>query len=219
MKKIFIVAFFALNCHLSTINCLYAKDYYPYFFDAQSLTGGSGKIFNPSTKTAGYNCFALGVHSFQLSISHGFPYQGEWGLFFDLKEVTKEQFDLKKIYLHAKYQIVHRKEGYFDLALGWKEDYFYLVSEKFFPQFYRGELLMGLSLPKENDEIKVYPFFAFSQNIKSQMFILEYNSKKDVYAFGWRFLLSPKIKLDLFLIDLQKIKDINNFVFGLTLSS
>lgn len=219
MKNIFVFLFFALNYQLSTINYLYAKDYYPYFYDAQSLNGGSGKIINPSTRTVRYKNFALGIHHFQVSISYGVLPQSECGLFFDLKELSKENFNLRQIDFHAKHQFLNQQERYPGLVLGWQENHAYVVSEKFFPLFYRWGLLLGFKFPKKNSKIKIYPFLTIYQTPRWSMFLFDYDSEKKTSNLGWRFLLAPKIKLDLFLTDLQKVKDINNFIFGLTLSS
>ncbi|MEW6040281.1 MAG: hypothetical protein AB1633_02050, partial [Elusimicrobiota bacterium] len=53
---------------------------------------------------------------------------------------------------------------------------------------------------------------------KYSYFILDYRSNVNQANFGWRVLLSPDVKLDLFLINLDKVKNaFDNFVFGLTL--
>ncbi len=223
MKKIFVFLFFVLNYQLSTINCLYAKDYYPYFYDAQSIIGGSGKIVNPSTRTVAYHKWGLGIHYFQLSITYGLLPKSEMGIFLDLKElserkITPETITAEEVSLNFKYQFLEWKEKYHSFACGWQKDCFYLVSDKFFSSFYRWGLLGGISFSQKDKTIKVSPFFTLYQTPRMSMFLLDYNAKDNKYHFGWRFLLSPKIKFDLFLLDLGKIKDMNNFVFGITLS-
>ncbi|HCJ66964.1 MAG TPA: hypothetical protein DHV62_06470 [Elusimicrobia bacterium] len=219
MKRIFIFLFLALNYLLSTINYLHAKDYYSYFYDAQSIRGGSGKIINPSTQTVAYRNWALGLHYFQLSLSYGLFPGEEIGIFFNLKELSEKKFDLKKISFHTKYQFLNWEEKHHSFACGWQNDHFYLVSDKFFPSLSRWGLLLGLSILGENKKIKIAPFSTIYQTPRMSMFTFDYNAEENTYNLGWRFLLSPKVKFDLFLIDLGKIKDINNFVFGVTLSS
>lgn len=216
MKKIFILLFFIINCELLTVNCLEAKDYYPYFYDAQGMNGGSGKISNPSTRTVAYQNWAVGLHCFQLSLSCGLFPQGESGIFFDLKELSEKKFALNEISFHIKYQFLNWEEKNQSFAFGWQKDQFYLVSEKFFPSFYRWGVLLGLSIQGGSN---IAPFFTLYQTPRMSMFLFDYNGKENKYNLGWRFLLSPKVKFDLFLVDLGKIKDINNFIFGVTLSS
>jgi len=224
MKKIIIFLFFTLNYQLLTVNCPEAKDYYPYFYDAQSINGGSGKIINPSTRTATYHNWAIGLHYFRLSISYGLFPKGEISIFFDLKKLSEKKFDLElitseEISFHTKYQFYNWEEKKYSFAFGWQRDHFYLVSEKFFPSFYRWGLLFGLNIRKENRIIKTTPFFTLYQTPRMSMFLFDYSAEENKYNLGWRFLLSPKIKFDLFFLDLGKIKDLNNFVFGVTLSS
>ncbi len=219
MKRIFIFLFLALTYQLSTINYLYAKDYYSYFYDAQSMRGGSGKIVNPSTQTVPRQNWALGLHYFQLSLSYGLFPGDEIGIFLNLKELSEEQFDLKKITFHTKYRFLNWEEKYHSFACGWQSDHFYLVSDKFFPSLSRWGVILGLSIREEDKRIKIAPFSTVYRTPRMSMFVFDYNSQENTYNLGWRFLLSPKVKFDLFLVDLGKIRDINNFVFGVTLSS
>ncbi len=224
MRKI--TTFLLIYWLFAACHYVHAKDYYPYFFDAQALHGGTGKIINPSTKTVTHKHFVLGIHRFDLSISYGLLPSSEIGLFFDLKEVSKEKFDFKKIHFHSKYQFIQQESKYLDFSVGWKKKHFYLTTAKFFPSLYRWGIIFGLQLPKEEKKIGVYPFITIFQAMKWSMFILDYNTNEQMNSsgrtacIGWRFLLSPRIKLDLFLVDLKKIKNINfnNFVFGLTIS-
>lgn len=201
-----------------------AVENYKYFSEAQSLLGPTGNIKTFSAKILPYKMWSFGLHRFFIGINYGALPQVETGISFDLKEMTplfpmdQANIERKKeeISFHSKYRIIKEEMHKVDIALGQKRGTFFITAEKFFSTLWDTTLQGGLSWKGQ----KVFTFFSLSQTKSWERFILDYKSEDNQYNVGWRFLLSPEMKLDFFLIDVTRLKNIffDNFVFGITVA-
>ncbi|MBN1621769.1 MAG: hypothetical protein JW871_04175 [Endomicrobiales bacterium] len=201
-----------------------AVENYKYFMEAQSLKGPTGNINTISTKTLSHKQWSMGLHRFFMGLNYGVLPNFETGLSFNLKDVTpltsldKDNVDRKmdEFSLHTKYQLLKEENYPLDITLAQRRDTFYLIAGKYFSQLWDSTLQGGIHL--EGD--KLLTFFSFSQTKSSEQFIFDYEPKNNQYNLGWRFLLSPEMKLDFFLTDFTRIKNIffDNFIFGITLA-
>lgn len=203
-----------------------AKDYSIYLFDAQSLYGGTGQITLPSTQVVKVNKYSWGIHQFNIAASYGIIPNCEIGVFFDLNKMGQinSTLDLwnwlksEQVMFQTKYQLLSQGIYPIDLAAGIRGSEIYLAGSKKIVYSLIPEL--GIFLRKENNEMKLGPFFSVSKVMPYSAFLFDYDYIRNECSLGWRFLLSPKIKFDFFLINIGLMKNLlfDNFVFGLTLS-
>lgn len=223
MKKSIVLPLFAL---LFASSALFASENenYEYFIDAQSLNGPTGNIETFSTRVVPRGTWSFGLHRFMGGMNYGLFGNFETGIHTDIKKVTPyTAFDsdnterkLDEISFHTKYRLLKEGEYPIDLSAGHYRDAFYLVCGKLFDRYEFTSVQGGISW-SEND---VNSFFALTQSLSYQQAILEARPEADKYNFGFRFLLSPEMKLDLFLNDVSHMRNIffDNFFFGLTIT-
>ncbi|MFN3967083.1 MAG: hypothetical protein ACK4JE_05250, partial [Endomicrobiia bacterium] len=123
--------------------------------------------------------------------------------------------------LHVKYHILKQypEDNIFDFAIGIHRKNFYFLLNRQFTNIFDTLLGTGIDVNLE-EEKKLSYFFFLAKSTKYSYFMLDYKSNLKQTNLGWRVLLSPDVKLDLFLIHIEKIKNIfDNFVFGLTIAS
>ncbi|MFH1368879.1 MAG: hypothetical protein ABII64_07120 [Elusimicrobiota bacterium] len=218
MKKIILSAFFlVLSQNLS------ASENYQYFTEAQSLKGSTGYIHTFSTRVMPKNMVSFGLHRFICGINYGFFRDFEAGLNFNLKEISSmPAFDqpnierkMDEVFLTSKLRILREEEHPLDVSLGTHRDTIYLAGGKFFRNFHSITAQGGVAWNRRETET----FFAITESLTWQQAILEFEPEKNICNLGWRFLLSPEMKLDLFLQDFTHISNVmfNNFIFGITI--
>ncbi len=203
------------------------KQNFNYLVNAQSLNGCTGNITTPSPYTTEYKKFSLGLHRFNIGVNYGLIKFCEIGINLDLKELipsTEENFEKKlssTTAIHTKYHILRQyPEGnLFDFAIGIHRKNFYMLLNRQFSNFFDIVIEAGIDTNLEKEK-KVRYFLSLAKPTKYSYFIIDYRSNLKQTNIGWRVLLSPDVKLDLFIIKIEKIKNIfDNFVFGLTLTS
>lgn len=202
---------------------LWAEDTYRYFTEAQSLNGYTGYINTFSTTVLPERRVSFGLHRFIAGVNWGVARYAEAGLNCDLKQLTampslsRENIDRKldEVSLSLKYRVLREEEHQFDLTVGSHRDTFYLAAGKYLRDARRLTLQGGLSWNRRSTDV----FVTVTESLEWQQTILELEPTKDVYSIGWRFLVSPEMKLDFFLKDVKHLSDIlfNNFVFGMTI--
>jgi hypothetical protein len=219
LKTIFLTSLGLFCCFVSTA----AQDEnYFYLVNAQNLQGITGNITTPSPHTTPKNKLVFGLHRFEISISYGIISYCETGLNFDLKQFSslesQQEDSDSSIGIHTKYHLIRQYPGnkYFDFSLGINNQVLYVIAGKQFDEILNTVFQTGI----DHYEDKVCYFVALVQPIKYSCFILDYSSRTGESNFGWRVLLSPDVKLDIFLTDITQLKSLfTNFVFGLTLVS
>jgi hypothetical protein len=211
---------------LAVPTVLCAEDTYMYFTEAQSLNGYTGYIDNFSTKTVPERKISFGLHRFMAGVNYGFMKFAEAGLNTDLKNFTampslsQENIDRKldEVSLSLKYRVLREEEHPLDVTIGSHRETFYAAAGKFFPalrQMRRVSVQGGISWNRRDFDT----FITITESLDWQQTIFEFAPTKDIYSFGWRFLVSPEMKLDFFLKDFKHLNNIlfNNFVFGMTI--
>jgi hypothetical protein len=196
---------------------------YQYFIDAQSMDGPTGNIFTPSSKVVPHKSWSFGLHRFVMGINYGLLLDTEIGINLDLKNMSP-LFPLdgdniarkkKEISLDSKIRILKEEEHPFDVSIGQRRDLIYLVCQKYFPELWDINAEGGLSWQSN----KLYGFFSFTHALVTEQFLLDYDPIRNQYNLGWRFLISPEMKVDFFLIDCTRINNIflDNFFFGISI--
>jgi len=221
------ILFFIITILCISNYCFSQKENFNYLINAQSLNGYTGNIITPSAYTTEYRKFSFGLHRFNIGVNYGIIKFCEIGINLDLKGLapfTWENFEQNfssTVALHAKYHIIRQypEEKPFDFSAGFHRKNFYILLNRQFYEILDLVFETGLDLNLE-EEKKLSYFLSLAKPTKYSYFILDYKSNLKQTNLGWRVLLSPDVKLDLFIIHVEKIKNIfDNFIFGLTLTS
>jgi len=215
-----IIVFFALLLLSSLAS---AHENYQYFNTAQNLTGHSGNIQTPSVYTLDKDEWSFGLHRFVPGINYGFLKDFEAGISFDLRKVTpissidSENLTRKtdEFSIQSKYRVIKENMYPLSITLAQKRGTFYAIFGKYLPDFFDLNVEGGMLW-----ESKLECFWSVTLSQSMEQFIFDYNPINDNYSFGWRFLASPEMKLDFFMIDITKPKNIllDNFMFGITIT-
>lgn len=218
MKKYFALIVLTVLCQN-----LSADENYSYFIESQSLKGSTGYIHTFSTRVVPNNTFSFGLHRFNCGINYGLLPGIEVGTNFNLQQITsvssldQENFERKaeEIFFGSKFRIMKEHEYPVDVSLGTYKDNIYLVTGKYFEDFDSITLQGGVTWNRD----ETHTYFTLTESLGWQQAIIEFEPDIDTYNIGYRFLLSPEIKLDFFIQDLTHIKNFffNNFVFGITI--
>ncbi|MFH0807319.1 MAG: hypothetical protein V2A57_02760 [Elusimicrobiota bacterium] len=203
------------------------KENFQYLANAQNLAGYTGNIITASPYITDTNKFSFGLHKFNIGIAYGINPSLEGGIYLNLNDISPytsgsyEQIRSTSVALHAKYNIVkqYTQDQPLDLSVGLYRKTLYFVLGKQFADFFNLSIQSGVDV-YFSEEKKLGYFVSFSKATKYSNFIFDYKSYTGQSNLGWRVLLSPDVKLDLFLINLQQLNNaFENFMFGLTLTS
>ena len=186
------------------------------------MDGPTGYIYIPSSKVLPHKSWSFGLHRFVCGIDYGIFEDTEIGINFDLKNMSPlfplDDANIKRkqdeISLDSKIRILKEEEHPLDVTIGQRRDLIYLSFQRFFYELWDINATGGLSWQGN----KLYGFFGMSHALSTEQFLLDYDPIRNQYNLGWRFLLSPEMKLDFFLVDFTRIRNIffDNFYFGLT---
>jgi len=200
---------------------LCAVENYELFGQFQSLYGTTGNIVNPSPEVLARNKVSLGLNKFNVGVTYGLFKNFELGVHFNLEELTPIVFDsenlerkLDEISFHSKLKILSGDD--FSFAVGHRRSVVYCVFGRYLPEFYDITLNVGLRIKywlEPGEKIKI--FMSLLQTQSGQRFIFDFDDTTGSSHFGWRFLLSPEVALDLFLKDFLRYRSFfENFYFG-----
>jgi hypothetical protein len=201
-----------------------AVENYPYFITAQSVAGPTGMIGTPSTTVVAPKTWSLGLHRFIVGVNYGVLPDAEIGLNFDLKGMSPlfplddDNISRKKqeISLDSKIRLLKEEVHPLDVSLGQRRGMIYLVAGKFFDSLWDTTIQTGCAW----DDGNLSGFYSISHTADQMQFLFDYEPFGNRCNLGWRFLASPEIKIDFFLLDITHVKNIifDNFMFGLTLT-
>ncbi len=217
MKKIifiFIVITFLFSIDYAVAATDTEKEWYNSLIIAATIEGPTGLFNISSTKVVSKMGYCMGVHRYKFKYNVGLISNFEVGFMFDAEEFEDlDKESLKKIIFNAKYNLLKQENYYIDLSVGIKNKEFYTVAGRYFPEFYKFSFYPGLKIDRDN---QLKGFFGLTKLNWRVLFISDFYD--DSYSFGMRVLLSEKLKFDLFLINLEEVKNFgfNNIVFGLS---
>lgn len=195
---------------------------YKYFAECARLEGATGKINTINSYTVAHNKVLLGLHRFDVSLNYGVTKNSEIGIKLNLNEqqdLTKIAKNITLISPYLKYHIIDSfLNNPIDVALGFYRTDVFIVIEKLMPYFYSTSISVNFFLSFMGKE-KYFYNLAFSKYTKWIEYIIDISPMKSFYSFGIRALLTPDIRLSLFMTDLKNLKNLlfYNFVFGISL--
>jgi len=212
---IFIITVIRTNFLANDIN-------YQYLINAQSLIGPTGNLVTPSPFITPKDNFTFGLHRFIIGVNYGIKSSMETGINLSLRQfsslVADEIYESNSVIFHIKYNFLnqYRKKNILDFSLGSYSDTFYIVIGKKLFYLTNTSIQLGTDYSKN----KLCYFVVFIQQMKYSFFICEYKSRMSEVNFGWRVLLAPDVKLDIFLRSKGNLKDwFSIFIFGLTIAT
>ena len=210
----------------SYLLCAPTLENYKYFSHFQSLVGYTGGIINPNCGTVGKKRVSLGLNKFNVGVLYGLTNNIETGLHFNLKQLTPftafddENFRRKadEISIDSKIKIFSEDDYGFDMALGHRRSVIYWVAERYFPGIYDITISGGFRVyyngaPSEKTKL----FFTLTQTQEEHRFVYDYDDSVSSQNIGWRFLLSPDVSFDVFVIDFTRYRNFfENVYFGVS---
>lgn len=206
---------------------LFAVENYEYFGQFQSLKGYTGYISNPSSEILNKKSISFGLNKFNIGITYGVFKNFETGVSFDLKQLTPitalDWENLKRkseeFSFHSKLMLVDEDDYGFNFTVGHRRAALYCVIGKYLPQLYDITLELGVDIrywTLPGDKFK--SFFSFLQTQSGHRFIFAFEDIKSSVSFGWRFLLSPEVAMDVFLVDALRYKAFfENVYYGVSI--
>lgn len=231
ITKAGLVKFIFLSVAVFLINTSFAKTItetkkeivrYKYFAESSNFLGPCGKIYSINSMTVTKDKVLIGLHKYDVSLTYGALYNFEVGIKFNLEEqrdISQLDKNIEKISLYVKHRMISSFEGQpIDLTVGIYRSNFFLGIEKLIPEFYSISALCNLFFSFFGPKKFSYSF-SISKYTKWTEFILDINPAENLSAFGARVLLTPEVKLDLFIRDLYNLKNVlfYNFVFGISI--
>jgi hypothetical protein len=194
---------------------------YRYFAEALRLGGGSGKIYSMNTHTLETGQLSIGVHRFDVTINYGATPNAEAGIHFslyDMQDFSVPAQNISAITPYVKYHLIASRRGEpLDLSVGIHRASAVIMLEKSMPRLLAASVGCSLFFSLAERE-KFVATVTASRYGRWLEFIVDADVTRARFAAGVRALLTPEIKLDLFLVDLTRVTDLlfTNFMFGVT---
>ncbi|MFA5859171.1 MAG: YjbH domain-containing protein [Elusimicrobiota bacterium] len=224
LKKVFCILF--LCTLISTVSAATndTKDIRHYFLNSQNLRGGTGQISNPSARVMQSSKLSFAAHKLESVVTYGVWPGLETGFTIDFSTLTKVDWvrwdsvsqKLKAITLNIKYQLLTERTFAFDVAIGVRGRESYIVASKLFNNI---DSSVGFQFCQQDGNIRLLPMISVAAITGYSMFMADYDGLSNKMDLGWRFLLSPKIKFDVLLVDIGHVTDLlfGNLFFGVSL--
>lgn len=221
MNKIFVILFIILIFFKNSLGKEIKR--YKYFAECARLEGATGKINTINSYTVAYNRVLLGLHRFDVSLNYGVTRNSEVGIKLNLNEqqdLTKISKNITLISPYVKYHIIDSfsNNNPVDVALGFYRTDAFVVVEKIMPEFYSTSVVVNFFLSFMGKE-KYFYNISFSKYTKWAEYIVDISPIRSLYSFGIRALLTPDLRLSLFITDLKNLKNLlfYNFIFGISI--
>lgn len=187
------------------------EDVADYFANASSLEGPTGYIHSPSPEVLNHKVYSIGVHKYILKGAYGISPNLEIGAIVEVEKWPPTPD------LNIKYKFLQQSKpwrGYgVNLAAGLsRQEIYFSLGRQFVGEI---NIAGGLQFGGEKG---LSPFMDITGIYRHVMWLIEYHKEK--CNLGCRILLSPRVKLDLFMIDLGELAKVgfDNFTFGVSFS-
>jgi hypothetical protein len=174
--------------------------------------GGTGLIKIPNAKVIPYHYQGAGLHQYEIKYNYGLFPRFEIGVLLHVGDYNRIEELLRKLKPTLKYQLISSSRYLCNLSLGIREEFYYLVWDKYVKDCFTRDFVeinigVGIFSPWERKERISFTdfsrnaFFSLSKILHSSyMAIIEYHLS--YFNLGMRMLLSPRWKIDLFVVDI-----------------
>ncbi len=185
------------------------------FYRSATIDGPTGLLTIPVAAVLDNGYYALAAHKYIFKINAGLLPGLELGLRINAEQFSDELTKTKRVVPHGKYNFISADQYPVNGGIGFYDQDIYLSFDKPLVTFYNIYITAGAKL-KENGRWRA--LLGVSKITANTQFI--FDKEGEGYNLGYRILISPKIRLEVGLLNLQHYRnlDFDNFTFGLNFS-
>ncbi len=185
------------------------------FYRSATIDGPTGLLTIPFAAVLNNGYYALAAHKYFFKINAGLWPGLELGARINAEQFSDDLTKTKRVVAHGKYSFMSSDQYPVTGSLGFYDQDIYLSFDKPLVYFYNTYVTTGIKL-KNNGRWRA--MLGLSKISDNTQFI--FDKEGESYNVGYRIMLSPKIRLEVGLLNLQHYKnlDFDNFIFGLNFS-
>lgn len=185
------------------------------FYRSATIDGPTGLLTIPIAAVLDNGYYALAAHKYFFKINAGLLPGLELGARINAEQYNNDLTKTERVVAHGKYSFLTADRYPVTASLGFNYKDIYLSFDKSLVTFYNMYVTTGLKL-KENGRWRA--MLGISRITDKTQFI--FDKEGESYNVGYRIMVSPKIRLEVGLLNLQHYRnlDFDNFTFGLNFS-
>ncbi|MDD5132144.1 MAG: hypothetical protein PHH44_05725 [bacterium] len=185
------------------------------FYRSATIDGPTGLLTIPAATILDNGYYALAAHKYLFKINAGLLPGLELGVRINAEQYNDDLEREHRIIPHGKFNFLAASQYPFSASLGFFDKDIYLSFDKLLVNFYNIYATAGLKL-QENGRWRA--MIGLSKTNARTQYI--FDKAGETYNLGYRIMLSPKIRIEIGLVNLQRYKnlDFDNFTFGLNFS-
>ncbi|MDD5492399.1 MAG: hypothetical protein PHV60_06955 [bacterium] len=214
MNKLFSCLFlFCIILSPAMVNCADMPD--ALFYRSATIDGPTGLLTIPDATVLDNGYYALAAHKYLFKFNAGLLPGLELGLRINAEQFSDDLDRGHRIIPHGKFNFLAGSQYPVSGSLGFFDKDIYLSFDKLLVSFYNIYATAGMKL-QENGRWRA--MVGFSKTTARTQYI--FDKAGETYNLGYRIMLSPKICIEIGLVDLQHYKDLDfdNLTFGLNFS-
>ncbi len=213
-KIIFCLLFFFIILLPAFLFCADITD--ASFYRSATIDGPTGLLTIPAATVLDNGYYALAVHKYLFKFNAGLLPGLELGLRVNAEQYNSDDPEQeRRVIPHGKFNFLASSQYPFSASFGFFDKDLYLSFDKLLVNFYNIYATSGLKL-QENGRWRI--ILGLSKTTARTQII--FDKAGETYNLGYRLMISPKIRIEIGLIDLQRYRnlDFDNFIFGLNFS-
>jgi hypothetical protein len=185
------------------------------FYRSATIDGPTGLLTIPTATVLDNGYYALAAHKYLFKFNAGLLPRLELGVRINAERFNDDIEREHRFIPHGKFNFLATSQYPLSASCGFYDKDLYLSFDKLLINFYNIYATAGLKL-QENGRWRA--MIGLSKTTARTQFI--FDKAGETYNLGYRIILSPKIRLEIALINLQRYKDLDfdNFTFGLNFS-
>lgn len=185
------------------------------FYRSATIDGPTGLLTIPVAAVLDNGYYALAAHKYIFKINAGLLPGLELGVRINAEQFSDELTNTKRVIPHGKFNFITADQYPVNSSVGFYKQDIYLSFDKLLVTFYNVFITAGVKL-KENGRWRA--MLGLSKITANTQFL--FDKEGESYNLGYRILISPKIRLEVGLLNLQHYQnlDFDNFTFGLNYS-
>jgi hypothetical protein len=185
------------------------------FYRSATLDGPTGLLTIPIATVLDNGYYTMAAHKYLFKFNAGLLPGLELGVRINAERYNDDIEQKDRFIPHGKFNFLADSRYPLSASLGFYDQDLYLSFDKLLVNFYNIYATSGLKL-QENGRWRM--MIGLSKTTSRTQFI--FDKAGETYNLGYRMMLSPKIRIEVGLINLQRYKGLNfdNFTFGLNFS-
>jgi len=185
------------------------------FYRAATIDGPTGLLTIPAATVLDNGYYTLAAHKYLFKCNVGLLPGLELGIRGNAEQYNKDLEQEHRIIPHGKFNFLSSSQYPLSASFGFYNKDLYLSFDKLLVNFYNIYATAGLKF-QENGRWRI--ICGVSKTFARTQIV--FDKAGETYNLGYRIMLSPKIRLEFGLINLQDYRelDFDNFTFGLNFS-